>query len=512
MTKSSIIRVPYSKLDIQAELADRSLREMIPFAWDILEPGTEFLPNWHIDLLCEYLEACNSRQIKRLIINVPPRYFKSGLVNVIFPTWVWLNNPSERFISTSYAQNLSTLHSVSRRRIFESDRFQHYFGDRFRMTTDQNVKTEYENDKRGRMVATSVGGTVTGKGGNIILFDDPHNPKQAVSDVQRQVAIDYMDMTLSTRLDDKKNGVIILVMQRLHEKDLTGHLLAKGGWEHVNLPCISTRKQIITSPISKKIITRPRGHILWESREGKHELEQVKRDLGSFAFAGQYQQDPAPSDGGKLKRIWWNFYNVLPPGWNRYIIHSWDATFKGTAKSDFVAGQVWSRTSNKKYLLKSIKKKLTFTQTIKAIVALVNQYPDYIKILVEDKANGPAIIDTLQSHFDSIMPVNPDGDKESRADAVSPMIENGEVYLPCECDPTEWNATPIKDRTIEQLNAIIKPMWVDDYIDSCARFPNGEHDDDVDAMTQALRMLRSRGDEDILSRISIGNKMDNMFD
>jgi hypothetical protein len=201
--------------------AEASLRVFVQQAWAILEPQTPFLPNWHIDLISEYLEAVSAGQITRLVINLPPRYMKSLLVSVLWPVWEWLHTPHTRWLFASYSESLAAQHSLDRRTVLQSAWYQDRWGSRFQLTADQNEKTECRNDRRGSMTATSVGGTATGKGGNRIVVDDPHNPTQAESDRQREQANTFFLTTLSTRLDDKRDGAIVLVMHRLHTRDLT---------------------------------------------------------------------------------------------------------------------------------------------------------------------------------------------------------------------------------------------------------------------------------------------------
>lgn len=314
--KVSSINLP--NLDeVRAELARRSLSRYIREAWQVIEPGTEYLHNWHIDAISEYLTAVTQGQILRLLINMPPRYMKSISVSVMWPTWSWIDRPSSRWIFASYSQSLSTKHSVDRRTIIQSDWYRSHWGDLYNLTSDQNVKTEYQNDKRGVMVATSVGGTATGKGGDFIIVDDPHNPKEAQSDIQREAAITFFDQTLSTRLDNKKTGAIVVVMQRLHERDLSGHILERGGYEHLCLPAEAEKRTVIRMPVSLKEIIREERGLLWPEREGPQEIAGQKISLGSYGYAGQYQQRPSPAEGGILKRYWWRFWcypgHTLPP-------------------------------------------------------------------------------------------------------------------------------------------------------------------------------------------------------
>lgn len=222
--------------EILKEQAERSLSSFVKQAWPTIEPATGLVWNWHIDAVLEHMEAVTRGQLKRLIINIPPRTGKSLLVSVMWPVWDWVSSPWRRFMFVSYSSDLSTKHSVDRRAVIQSDWYRRNWGDRVRLTSDQNVKTEFQNTARGHMIATSVGATATGKGGDVVVIDDPLNPKQALSDIERENANVFFDQTLMSRLDDQKTGAMVLIMQRLHERDLTGHLLARGGWEHLRLP------------------------------------------------------------------------------------------------------------------------------------------------------------------------------------------------------------------------------------------------------------------------------------
>jgi len=464
-----LARLP-SLEEVRQELAERKLADFIRQAWHVIEPATPYLHNWHIDLICEYLEAVSAGQITRLIINIPPRYMKSIAVSVMWPVWEWIRHPETRWIFASYSQSLSTKHSVDRRTIIQSDWYQSRWGDRFKLVEDHNLKTEFLNDKRGHMIATSVGGTSTGKGGNRLVVDDPLNPKEAASDVLRERANTWFDQTFYSRLDDKKTGAIVVIMQRLHEKDLTGHLLEQGGeWEHLCLPAIAEDRQVIHFPMSGRTLVREPGDLLWPEREGPKEIEAAKLALRSYGFAGQYQQRPSPMEGGIFKRGWWKFYKEPPARFDE-MLQSWDCSFKSASTSDYVVGQVWGRVGGEFYLLDQVRDRMDFTETLQAVRALTAKWPKARSKLIEDKANGQAVIDALKREIPGIIPVTPKESKEARAMAVQPFMEAGNVYLP---DPS------------------IAP-WIHDFIEECAAFPNAAHDDQVDAMTQALNRLAQR--------------------
>jgi Uncharacterized protein conserved in bacteria len=279
---------------VRQELAERKLADFIRQAWHVIEPATPYLHNWHIDLICEYLEAVSAGQITRLIINIPPRYMKSIAVSVMWPVWEWIRHPETRWIFASYSQSLSTKHSVDRRTIIQSDWYQSRWGDRFKLVEDHNLKTEFLNDKRGHMIATSVGGTSTGKGGNRLVVDDPLNPKEAASDVLRERANTWFDQTFYSRLDDKKTGAIVVIMQRLHEKDLTGHLLEQGGeWEHLCLPAIAEDRQVIHFPMSGRTWCGSLGTFCGPSVRDRKRLRPPSWRSGPTASRGSTSSGPA---------------------------------------------------------------------------------------------------------------------------------------------------------------------------------------------------------------------------
>ena len=247
--------------------AARSLRAFVEQAWPVLEPTTPFLPNWHIDLVCEHLEAITAGETTRLLINLPPRYMKSLLVSVFWPVWEWISSPSRRWICVSYSDALSLKLSLDRRTLVQSDWYQARWGHTVQLSSDQNVKGEFRNTRQGVMVATSVGGSATGKGGDRIIVDDLHNPHQADSDAQREAALRFFRETLSTRLDTPKTGAVVVVMQRLHEADLSARCLELG-YRHLCLPVEADVATDIVFPVSGRVVTRAPGHLLWPAREG----------------------------------------------------------------------------------------------------------------------------------------------------------------------------------------------------------------------------------------------------
>ena len=217
-------------------LCEISLRDFVDEAWPVVEPTTTLVPGWHVDAVCEHLEACTRGELRRLIINVPPRCTKSLLVSVFWPAWVWTTMPSKRWLFGSYAADLSVRDSLRRRDVILSRWYQQRWGGRFGLRYDQNQKMRFDNDRTGFRLATSTGGIGTGEGGDVIVADDPHNVIEAESDAQRRSVRRWWDQSMSTRGNDPTTVCHVVVMQRLHERDLCGHLLAQGGYEHLCLP------------------------------------------------------------------------------------------------------------------------------------------------------------------------------------------------------------------------------------------------------------------------------------
>src|SRR5579864_4162210 len=466
----------------KSEVRRLTLRAFVHEAWSILEPVSTLVWNWHLDLICEYLTLIRDEEFKTVcgdlegvIFNVPPRTMKSLLISVFFPIWVWTTRPSSRFMFVSYSEKLSTQHSVFRRSIIESPWYQKEWGSVFSLSHDQNVKSHYGNSARGTMFSTGMQATATGMGGDVLIFDDPLNPEQAISQVEREAVNLRFDTTFRSRINDPATGVKIIIMQRLHELDLTGHVLARESsrWKHVSLPAIAEKDE---KPWhlsdGTHLATRKAGDLLWPARLPQSFLDSQRVGMGSWAFNGQYQQTPAPLDGGIIKRQWVRFYRQLPEKFE-FMVQSWDCTFSGGSENDFVAGQVWGRSGGKYFMLPyRTYDRLDFGPTMAAIKACHAKYPQANAVLIEDKANGPAIISELQKEIPGVVPVNPEGGKLARAQATAPLWESGSIELP---DPQLFGCA-----------------WVEDYLHNICTFPKAAHDDDVDATSQALIYMRSR--------------------
>jgi predicted phage terminase large subunit-like protein len=460
----------------KAEALDALLRTRLAAftqkSFRTVDPGAAYKHNWHIDLIAEYLEACTRRQVKRLIINVPPRYLKSISVSVAWPAWLLGRNPSERILAASYSDRLSLKHSVDCRLVVRSDWYRRIFPG-VHLTDDQDTKEKFVTTARGQRFATSVGGTATGDGGNFLIVDDPHNPKQALSPVQRQEALTWFDQTFCNRLDDKENGVIVLVMQRLHANDLAGHLLAKGGWEHLCLPAVAETRTIID--FGRVKLTREPGDILHPQREGQAAIDRQKVEMGSYAFAGQYQQRPAPAEGGLFKATWFQRYDK-PQEKYMSVVQSWDTAIKASQIHDPSCCTTWGQKASGWDLLQVAVRRLEYPELKTFMLRQAEAWqPD--AILIEDKASGQQLLQDLRRETTlPLIAIQPEADKITRASAISALVEAGKVYLPA-------NAP-----------------WLTDYETEMLLFPNATHDDQVDSTSQFLNWSKNRAHAELRIR------------
>ncbi len=413
-------------------------------------------------------------EIKRLIINVPPRHMKSISVAVALPAWTWATQPSKKFLYASYASSLSIRDSVKCRRLIDSPWYKAHFGDKFKLTDDQNQKQRFENDLTGFRIATSVGGALTGDGGDIICIDDPHNSVEADSSAVREGVLDWWDQAMQTRLNDPKTGAFVIIMQRLHEQDLTGHILANelgDEWDHL---CLPARYELGHPTPNRSTLgfTDPRtkeGELLWPERMDEKTLTTLERSLGSYAAAGQLQQRPSPKGGGILKASWWVPWEKEDMPEVSYVIQSWDTAFETKESSSYSARTTWGVFKKDGcdclIVLEAWWDKVSYPELRKlAQEAYDDWQPD--AVLIEKKASGQSLLQDLRMAGVPVLAYSPDRDKEARAHAASALLEDGRIYYPS------------------------NRKWAKDLISIAAAFPTHPNDDVVDTMTQAWLRLR----------------------
>ena len=493
MRKRRNLRDVQQVLDLRSidnELGRRRLRNFIPLAWEVVEPSRPFMPNWHIDAMADHLQAVSEGQLRRLLITVPPGHGKSLIVSVMLPAYQWLRKPGFRGIFTSYDSDLAMRDSVRCRALLASEWYQETFRPEWRFSGDQNEKSWFENDQKGFRMALGVGGKGTGFRGDCLVVDDPLNAKKQYSEPALNEVIFWFDQVMSSRLNDPATGSIVIIMQRLSERDLAAHVLDRGGYEHLNLPTEFERERPCLTCLGRLDPRIEDGELLFPGLFPKPVIEEAKIVLGSQGYAAQHQQRPAPAEGEIFKRTWWRFWKpkgaelpaiflrdaegieresvvVTLPDTVDEQIQSWDCSFKDLKTSDFVAGHLWGRLGADAFLLDRVHGRMDVVRTLDAVRALSRRWPGALAKLIEEAANGIAVIQMLAHEIPGILPVKPLSGKVARARSVTPLIAAGNVYLP---------------------HPAFAP-WVQGFIEEHSSFPNGRNDDDVDALTQALARL-----------------------
>ena len=437
-------------------------------AFRTLNPGREMLRNWHQEAISHALMEVLEGRCHRLIINIPPRNMKSIMTAVAFPSFVLGHDPTKRIICASYAQELAAKHSRDCRAIMEAPWYRRLFPTAA-LDPSHKGECDFSTLKRGNRFATSVGGVMTGLGGDIVIIDDPIKPRDAASEISRQGAIEWFNNTVSTRLDDKNEGAIVVIMQRLHIDDLTGHLLRAGGWIILSIPAIATETKAYQIGPSRQYV-RKEGEVLHAARESAEVLNQLKRTMGSLSFEAQYQQNPVPSEGAQVKREWLRFYHGEGP--KRVVAgplyQSWDTASTKKEFSDWSVCTTWYIDEGVNYLLDVYRARLSYPELKNRIVQHARIWHcDHV--IIEEKGVGQSLIQEFDyERWLGIIPFMPKGDKVMRLAAVTPLIEAGRVMLP-------------------QL-----APWLDDFIAELLQFPNGAHDDQVDSFSQFLNYRQER--------------------
>lgn len=379
-----------------------------------LEKKTKFIPNWHQVLITNKLEACMRGECRRLIINLPPRHFKSLFASIALPAF-WLGkDPSAKIVCASHTQSLANKLARGCRQVMGARWYRQAFP-MTRMSAKRDAVGEFLTRDGGYRLSLGVEGGLMGRGGDIIIVDDPLDPDMAASDVQRTNVNEWFDRTLYTRLDNQKTGVIIIVMQRLHLDDLVGHVLEKEKWEVLSLPAIAEEEEHheIHSLGEVTTVVRHPGDLLHEEHQDRVILDRLRKNQGEYAFSAQYQQSPVPLDGGMVKSAWWHFYEEAPASFER-IIQSWDTASKNTELSDYSVCTTWGMEDRKLYLLDVFRKKLDYPDLKRAVKMQAEKHRPAI-ILVEDKASGIALLQELPNDgVRGLQAYKPQGDKTMR--------------------------------------------------------------------------------------------------
>jgi predicted phage terminase large subunit-like protein len=429
-----------------------------------VSPGVPFARNWHLEAIAYYLTRVLEGEIKRLIITIPPRSLKSICGSVCFPAFALGHDPTWRIICVSYAESLARKHANDCRAIMRSDMYNRLFPKTW-ISSAKDTEVEFATTLGGNRLSTSVGGTLTGRGGNLIIVDDPLKPQDAYSEPARDSVKQWYANTLLSRLDDKNNDAIVVIMQRLHMDDLVGHLLEQEGWTHLNLPAIAESEHHV--PLGPgRFHVRRAGDVLHPEREPRTVLDELKRSMGSIDFAAQYQQEPIAEGGNLIKWTWFQFYDDPParkPG-DRIII-SWDTALSSKELSSYSACVVLQVRNETVYVLDVIRDRLEYPDLKRRVIEVYRNWRnacDRCELVIENKGSGMSLIQELKRENIHAIAIDPQGDKAMRMNAQTARIEAGSVFLPKVAG------------------------WLDDFRGEILPFPAGRYTDQIDALSQAL--------------------------
>jgi predicted phage terminase large subunit-like protein len=431
-----------------------------------LNPAAALAENWHLEVIAAKLTAVREGKIRRLIINLPPRHLKSLMASIAFPAWCLDHDPSAQLLCVSYAQDLADKLARDCRHVMTSPWYRQLFPTR--LATHRQAVQEFITTRHGFRLATSTGGVLTGRGADIILIDDPLKPEEALSESQRNAANEWFDHTLYSRFNDKRDGAIVIIMQRLHEDDLVGHVLAQEPWEVVSFPAIAEtdEEHRIETLWGPRCFTRRQGEALHPDREPLETLDRIRRTIGEYNFAGQYQQSPAPLGGGLVKAEWFKRYreSERPEHFDR-IVQSWDTANKATELSDFSVCTTWGVKDKELFLLAVLRQRLEYPDLKRAVGEQRRRFGASV-VLIEDKASGTQLIQELiREGCYGMTRYQPTTDKIMRMHAQTAVIENGFVHIPEDAP------------------------WLAEYLHELAVFPNGKYDDQVDSTAQFLEWV-----------------------
>jgi predicted phage terminase large subunit-like protein len=429
-----------------------------------IQGGETFEESWAVEAICYALQEVAFGRRRRQIIAVPPRSLKSICASIALPAWILGHDPSARIIAVSYAQTLAERFSAATRQVMKSAWYREAFPETV-ISPFKDSESYFRTTAGGFRDATSIGGTLTGKGGNMIIIDDPAKPDEIMSPVTREAVNSWYGRTLVSRLDNKLTGRILLVMQRLHLEDLVGHVQRAEDWNMLRLPAISERSETIALGERRTYRRRP-GEVLRPQSEPLEVLDKVRAQMGSHAFSAQYLQRPIPSNGEIVKMEWFKHYAQAPEPPRSRIVQSWDTATKIGGNTDYSACVTAAICHDDVYILDIFSERLDFPSLHHAVIARARRF-NAEHIIIEDKGAGTSLCQQLRSEKNygvpDPSPFLPVDDKTTRMATASPMVERGEVFLPKS-----------------------EPAWLRSFLDELLQFPEAAHDDQVDAFSQLL--------------------------
>lgn len=460
---------------LQNESNNISLREYIKRVWPIID-GSKYIHNWHIDCLADHLEALYQRQIKKLIICIPPRMGKSQICSVAYPTWVWTKDPSTQIYTASYSKELCDRDAWRSRLLIQSSWYQKRWGDLFTLAQDSNRKNFYHNDKNGYRLALSTQSGSTGHGYHLLIIDDPHKATDVTSRAKREAVINWYTDAMSTRANDS-NAIQIVIGQRLHHKDLIGFLIEQGDWEIIKLPMEYVPTNHITAIGWQDPRTVPR-ELLFPARFSREDVNKLKANLRTPSnIAAQLQQEPTPEEGSIIQRNWIKHWTVKPKNYDRFVL-SFDFSMGGDIVSidnSYAAGVVILEHNDNYFVLDAERVQSNFSEQIKLAERLYTRYKEHIShIIIEAEAAGKAIESILKEKIKDanlvLFKPNQLNDKIHRLELCLDLFESGRVLFPDQ--------------------EYIYSKWYAEFIDELLKFPKAANDDQVDALVQGLLWLR----------------------
>lgn len=424
-----------------------------------------YLHAWYVDALVHVLELVRLGVIRRLIITLPPRHLKSVLASTCWPAWLMGLNPSMRIIAASYGQDLAEKLARDSMRIMETRWYRAAFP---ALALIRRSVADFETSLGGGRLSTSLNGPITGRGADLIIIDDPIKAADVMSENARKAAIEWLTTVLMSRLNDQETGAIVLVMQRLHQGDLAGQLIEKGGWYELRLPAIAPEDALI--PVGNgRVYRRAQGELLHPARQSLETLDTIRAEIGSAAFAAQYLQDPLPAKGNIIQADWLRTYDTKRLDLRRgRVVQSWDTAMKVEDKNDWSVCVTAHVLGRKVTVLDVWRRRVEFTDLWKAVKEQARQWKP-ATLLIEDAGTGTALIQRLKneapSGVPSPLPRRPKLDKISRLEAAGSMIEAGDLLLPQEAS------------------------WLAAFKAELLGFPSAKHDDQVDALSQLLNWV-----------------------
>jgi len=454
----------------QREAMRNHLEHFIPKVFSTVVPGARYKNNWHIGCIAEHAEAVYREQIKKLIINLPPRFMKSIIVSVGASAWILGQNPSYRIIAASGVRNLATRFNDHTRLVIKSKWYSALFpGTKLRLGQDE--KNRFETISGGHRISVSVGSNFVGEGGQLGIIDDSIDVIKSFSVKELRHINDWYDQAWHSRFDNPNTALQLVIMQRLHRNDLTQHLLDLGGWHHLKLPQVAPVRVVVKFPISKREVVREKGDLLHPERLDESALESTKKVLGTYGYAAQQQQDPVALGGNRIKMHWFGKYGAAPIEYDETVL-SFDTASKGKDINNPTVCMVFRRKDSLWYLLKVKRKNLIYPELKRLLLIVEAEYKPNA-ILIEDKSSGTQLLQEASDlRIYTTVAVEPHGDKVARMELEMPALESGVILLP---DPKE-----------------IKTDWLQDFEDEVLEFPACLLFDQIDSLSQFLKWQRER--------------------